>query len=160
MVHTAQVLLLLALGLASSAAEWAKPLPATGAAAVAGAAAGAAAATGGPLLRVPQNVPTLAQALRQVASGGVIELAAGFRISNARKSFTIRAAAGGAAILDGGGQHPVFVLRNSARSRGGLIVFQGLVFRDGGGGSATTSPGVTVDQAAARFVRCRWQRSE
>ncbi|HXM70886.1 MAG TPA: hypothetical protein VN970_07115, partial [Thermoanaerobaculia bacterium] len=99
------------------------------------------------MLRVPQNVPTLVQALRQVANGGVIELAAatypapaaGFKISNARKSFTVRAAAGAAAILDGGGQHPVFVLRNSARSRGGLIVFQGLVFRDGGGGSATTS---------------------
>jgi predicted outer membrane repeat protein len=155
LVRTLQVLLLLlALGPAS---------------AVAGADAGAAgtAATGGPLLRVPQDVPTLAQALRQVANGGVIQLAAGtypapaagFRISNPRKSFTIRAAAAGAAVLDGGGGHPVLVLRNSARALGGLIVFQGLVFRDGGGGSATTSPGVTVDQAAARFVRCRFENN-
>src|SRR5205807_5677540 len=103
MVRTAQVLLLLALGSVSAAAG----LPAPPAAGVA--AAGAAAA-GGPLLRVPQDVPTLAQALRQVANGGVIELAAatypapaaGFKISNARKSFTIRGAAGATAILDGG----------------------------------------------------------
>jgi len=147
MVRIAQVLLLLALG-------------------PAGAAAAMAAGAGGPL-RVPQDVPTLAQALRQVANGGVVELAAatypapaaGFRVSNAHKSFTIRAAAGAVAILDGGGQHPVFVLRNSARSRGGLIVFQGLVFRNGGGGSATTSPGVTIDRAAARFVRCRFENN-
>lgn len=163
MVRIAPVLLLLALESTSSAAGSAKPLPAT-----AGAVAAVdAAATGGPLLRVPQDVPTLAQALRQVANGAVIQLAAGtypapaagFRISNARKSFTIRAATGGAAVLDGGGQHPVLVLRNTARSRGGLIVFQGLVFRNGGGGSATTSPGVTVDQAAARFVRCRFENN-
>src|ERR1700680_4702355 len=103
-VRTAQVLLLLALGPASSAAGWTKPLPSAGVATVGSAAVDAAATSGG-LLRVPQNVPTLAQALRQVANGGVIELAAGtypapaagFRISNARKSFTIRAAAGAAA---------------------------------------------------------------
>jgi predicted outer membrane repeat protein len=170
MVRTAQaLLLLLTLGSASAAAGWAKPLPAAAGvpAAAVDAAAVNAAATGAPLLRVPQDVATLTQALRLVANGAVIQLAAGsypappagFRISNARKSFTIRAAADGAAILDGGGQHPVLVLRNTARSRGGLIIFQGLVFRGGGGGSATTSPGVTVDQAAARFVRCRFENN-
>src|SRR5579862_4304813 len=165
MVRTAQVLLLLALGPAGSAAG--RPEPPHATAAVAGTAAvDVAAAASGALVRVPQDVPTLVQALRQVANGGTVELAtaiypapaAGFRISNARKSFTIRAAAGAAPVLDGGG-HPVFVLRNSARSLGGLIVFQGLVFRGGGGGSATTSPGVTVDQAAASFARCRFENN-
>jgi len=123
----------------------------------------ASAASG--LLRVPQDVPTLAQAIAQVGNGGVIELAAGtyaapasgFKISNAHKSFTIRAAPGAGVVLDGGGSHPVFVLRNSARSRGGLIVFAGLTFRNGGGGSAVTSPGVTVDAGEARFVACRFE---
>src|SRR5260370_30119177 len=69
MVRTAQVLLLLALGSASAAAALAAP-PA------AGVAFPGAAAAGGSLLRGPQDVPSLAHALRQVANGGVIELAA------------------------------------------------------------------------------------
>ena len=121
----------------------------------------AAAGTSG-LVRVPQDVPTLEQAISRVASGGVIELAAatyaapapGFRISNAGRGFTIRAASGATAVLDGGGTHPVLVLRNSARSRGGLIVLENLVFSNGGGGSSSTSPGVTVDGGEARFVGC------
>src|SRR5215472_2628233 len=88
------------------------------------------------VLRVPQAVPTLQQAIRQVAEGGIIELAAGtypappagFKISNPGRSFTIRAAPGAAVALDGGGQHPVLVVRNSAPSRGGLIVFEDLAF--------------------------------
>ncbi len=117
------------------------------------------------VLRVPQDVPTLGQAISRVAPGGVVELAAGtyaapaagFRISNAGKSFTIRAALGAAVELDGGGQHPVLVLRNSTRSRGRLIVFENLVFRNGGGGSSNTSPGVTVDAGEARFVGCGFE---
>ncbi len=128
-------------------------------------AATAAAASANGLLRVPQDVATLQQAIAQVAGGGIIELAAGtypapaagFKISNAGRGFTIRAAPGGAVTLDGGGQHPVFVLRNSARAHGRLIVFENLTFRNGGGGSAVTSPGVTVDAGEARFVGCGFQ---
>src|SRR3984893_13508825 len=58
-----------------------------------------------------------------------------------------------------GGSHPVFVLRNSARSRGGLVVFENLIFRNGGGGSPSTSPGVTVDGGEARFVGCRFENN-
>jgi predicted outer membrane repeat protein len=130
-----------------------------------GASEAAAAAGAGGVLRVPQDVPTLEQAISQVTDGGIVELAAGtyaapaagFKISNPGKGFTIRAALGNAVILDGGGAHPVVVLRNSARSRGGLIVFQDLTFRHGGGGSSTTSPGVTVDAGEARFVGCRFE---
>jgi hypothetical protein len=128
--------------------------------------AGTAAAAGG-VLRVPQDVPTLDQAIRQIGNGGIIELAAGiyaapapgFRVANAGKSFTIRAALGATVVLDGGGNHPVFVLRNSARSRGGLVVFENLIFRNGGGGSAETSPGVTVDGGEARFVGCSFENN-
>ncbi|HYL06418.1 MAG TPA: hypothetical protein VE075_10280 [Thermoanaerobaculia bacterium] len=119
------------------------------------------------MLRVPQDVPTLTQAIAQVAGGGVIELAAGtysappagFKIGNAGRSFTIRAALGAAVVLDGGGQHPVFVLRNSSRSHGRLIVFEDLVFRNGGGGSPLTSAGVTVDAGEARFVGCGFENN-
>jgi hypothetical protein len=133
--------------------------------AVALAAGNAAGASG--VLRVPQDVPTLGQAISRVVNGGVIELAAavyaapasGFRISNAHKGFTIRAAPGAAVILDGGGQHPVFVLRNSARAHGGLIVFENLTFRNGGGGSSIVSPGVTVDSGNARFAGCSFENN-
>jgi hypothetical protein len=127
----------------------------------------AAAASAGGLLHVPQDVPTLPQAIAQVADGGVIELAAGtysapaagFRIANAGKGFTIRAAPGAAVVLDGGGQHPVLVLRNSSRSHGRLIVFEDLIFRNGGGGSPVTSPGVTLDAGEARFVGCAFENN-
>jgi predicted outer membrane repeat protein len=125
-----------------------------------------AAAAGGVLL-VPQKVPTLQQAIAVVGNGGVIEIAAGvyaapaagFRIADARKGFTIRAALGATVVLDGGGSHPVLVLRNSAASRGGLVVFENLVFRNGGGGSSTESPGVTVDTGEARFVGCTFENN-
>jgi predicted outer membrane repeat protein len=124
--------------------------------------AGQGVAAGGGLVRVPQDAATLQQAISQVANGGVVELAAGiyaapaagFKIGNAGKAFTVRAALGAAVALDGGGSHPVLVLRNSARSHGGLVVFQDLTFRNGGGGSPETSPGVTVDAGEARFVGC------
>ncbi|MBV8201465.1 MAG: hypothetical protein JOZ15_12655, partial [Acidobacteria bacterium] len=152
--------LALALAAASAApARAAEPQPAP----PGNGAAEAAGASG--LLRVPQDVATLAQAIAQVPDGGIVELAAntypapaaGFKISNAGKGFTIRAAPGATVVLDGGGQHPVFVLRNSGRAHGRLIVFENLVFRNGGGGSQVTSPGVTVDAGEARFVGCSFQ---
>lgn len=120
------------------------------------------AAASGAVLEVPKQVATLQQAIAEVGDGGVIELAAGtyaapaagWKIGNAHKSFTIRAALGAAVALDGGGTHPVLVLRNSAVAHGGLVVFEHLTFRNGGGGSPTTSPGVTVDAGQARFVGC------
>jgi hypothetical protein len=130
-----------------------------------GAAAEAHAAGG--VVRVPQDVRTLDQAIAQVGNGGAIELAAGtyaapatgFRVGNAGKSFTIRAAAGAAVALDGGSSHPIFVLRNTSRAKGGLVIFENLVFQNGGGGSATLSSGVTVDAGEARFVGCRFEHN-
>jgi hypothetical protein len=149
-------MLLLALSLAAAGAR------AASAAAVRPGGSAAEAAAPGALLRVPQDVATLQEAISAVGNGGVIELAAGtyaapaagFKIGDARKGFTIRAALGATVALDGGGTHPVFVLRNSVVSRGGLVVFENLRFDNGGGGSPATSPGVTVDGAEARFVGC------
>src|SRR5262245_34064065 len=70
--------------------------------------AGAVRAAAGPV-RVPQDARTLEAAISRVADGGVIELAAGtyspagqtFTLSNLRKGFTVRAAAGAQVALDG-----------------------------------------------------------
>ncbi|MEA2693852.1 MAG: hypothetical protein QOJ16_3239 [Acidobacteriota bacterium] len=128
--------------------------------------AGAAVAASN-VVRVPQDVATLDLAISRVVDGGVVELAAGtyaapatgFRITNPGKAFSIRAAAGAIVALDGGGSHPVFVLRNTARAKSGLIVFENLSFRNGGGGSPALSPGVTVDLGEARFVGCRFENN-
>jgi hypothetical protein len=156
----------LALAAVALAAASAVPAPAVEPPPAGAAGEPGAAAVGG-LLRVPQDVPTLAQAISRVADGGIIELAAatyaapasGFKVSNAHKGFTIRAAAGAAVVLDAGGRQPVFVLRNSARAHGGLVVFENLIFRNGGGGSPVTAAGVTVDAAEARFVGCSFQNN-
>jgi hypothetical protein len=161
MLQPSRVVLLLTLAVAGAAVA-----PPSGSAPGSPPASGVAGAAGvNGLLRVPQDVPTLEEAMAQVGDGGIVELAAGtyaapqsgFKVSNAGKGFTVRAAAGASVVLDGGGAHPVLVLRNSARSRGGLVVFQDLAFRNGGGGSPSTAAGVTVDAGEARFVGCRFE---
>jgi predicted outer membrane repeat protein len=128
--------------------------------------AGAETASSAPrVIEVPRQIGTLTAALAAVPNGGVVELAAGhynapttgFKISNPRRSFTVRAAQGAVVTLEGEGKHPVMVLRNNTRALGGLIVFQNIRFMHGGGGNVTTSAGVTVDQARARFSGCTFE---
>ncbi len=126
--------------------------------------ASAGAASSNQLIQVPQQVATLPLAISRVADGGTIELASGtydapaggFRIGNANKGFTVRAALGATVVLGGQGAHPILVFHNTSLAHGGLVIFQGLTFRNGAGGSSTTSPGVTIDTAAARFVGCNF----
>lgn len=113
------------------------------------------------ILRV-RNSSELQSALRSVRDGGVIEMAAGtyaapargFGISNARKGFTVRAAARALVVLDGNGRGPVLRYRNNDRTRGKLVVFQGLTFRNGLSTAEGEAGGVTVSAAEARFVDC------
>jgi hypothetical protein len=126
-----------------------------------------AAAAASNVVRVPADVATLDKAIPRVVDGGVIELAAGtyaapaagFTITNPGKSFTIRAASGATVVLDGAGTHPVFVLRNTGTAKARLITFENLVFKNGGGGSSTLSPGVTVDLGQAQFAGCRFENN-
>jgi hypothetical protein len=126
-----------------------------------------AAAAASNVVRVPADVATLDKAIPRVVDGGVIELAAGtyaapaagFTITNPGKSFTIRAASEASVVLDGAGSHPVFVLRNTGTAKARLITFENLIFRNGGGGSSTLSPGVTVDLGQAQFVGCRFENN-
>src|SRR5262245_10771997 len=85
-----------------------------------------AAQRAGQLVRVPQDARTLDAAIARVADGGAIEMAAGtypsppggFRIGNLRKGFIVRAAAGAAVAIDGGGSRNLLRIVNSSRARG------------------------------------------
>src|SRR5689334_18110378 len=83
------------------------------------------------LIRVPQDARTPDAAISRVADGGAIEMAAGtypsppsgFKFGNLRKGFTIRAAAGAAVAIDGGGTRNLLRFVNSARARGKRVTF-------------------------------------
>jgi predicted outer membrane repeat protein len=115
------------------------------------------------LVRVPQDAKNLAVAIGKVADGGVIEMAAGtypspgkngFTIGNARKGFTVRAAAGATVILDGGGKFPLLRFANKDRSRGKLVTFERITFQNGFSNTAGKAGGVTLSQAEALFRSC------
>jgi hypothetical protein len=111
------------------------------------------------LVRVPQDAPTLDSALGRVADGGTVELAAGtyasppngFAIRNAGKGFTVRAAAGAAVVLDGGGSRTILRFLNSNRTRGKSVTFERLTFRGGYSDSANEGGAVTLSKAEALF---------
>jgi predicted outer membrane repeat protein len=121
-----------------------------------------AAAGPSPLVRVPQEAPTLDAAIDRVADGGVIEMAAGtyatpgngFSFGNKRKAFTVRAAAGAAVAFDGGGSHALVRLVNSDRARGKRITFEGITFQNGFSIESNQSGGVTLAKAEALFRNC------
>lgn len=115
-------------------------------------------------IRVPQDRP-LASALAEIGAGGVIEIAAGtyaapaagFTIRNPGRSFTVRAAAGATVVLDGQGQHRIVRLENGSRARGGRIVFQRLLFRNGAASTPGFGGAVTLSQAEAEFHNCSFE---
>jgi hypothetical protein len=114
------------------------------------------------LVRVPQDAPTLAAAMSRVADGGVVQLAAGtypsppngFAINNARKGFTVRAAAGAAVAIDGGGGRKLLRFLNSSSARGKLVTFERITFQNGYSAEVNLAGGVTLSAAQAVFRRC------
>ncbi len=114
------------------------------------------------LVRVPQDSRTLDAAIGRVADGGAIEMAAGtypsppngFSINNARKGFTVRAAAGATVAIDGGGTRNLLRFVNSARARGKRVIFQGLTFQNGYSADFNEAGGVTLSAADAGFRSC------
>jgi hypothetical protein len=114
------------------------------------------------LVRVPQDAKTLDVAIGRVADGGVIEMAAGtyasppngFTINNARKGFTVRAAAGARVLIDGGGSRGLLRFTNSARARGKKVTFQSLFFQNGYSAALGASGGITLSAAEAVFQGC------
>jgi predicted outer membrane repeat protein len=120
------------------------------------------AASSNQLVRVPQDAKTLDAAISRVADGGVIELAAGiypsppngFTINNARKGFTVRAAAAATVALDGGGSRNLLRFVNSDRARGKRVTFQRIVFQNGYSADLNESGGLTLSAAEAFFQGC------
>ena len=118
------------------------------------------------LVRVPADVATLQQAITAVSNGGVIELAAGtytppaggFEIKDLDKSFTVRAAAGAAPVLDGLGNRPLVQYRNSFVRPTQWITFQGLTLRNGYATDGS-SGGLTMERAGGTFVACRFENN-
>src|ERR1700709_2615427 len=86
------------------------------------------------LIRVPREPRAVDAWVGRVADGGVIEMAAGtypsppsgFSINNARRGFTIRAAAGARVALDGGGTRHLLRSTNSDRARRTTGIFHQL----------------------------------
>lgn len=117
------------------------------------------------VLRVPQDVGNLQQAIQQVADGGIIEVAAGtyvappngFRISNLRKGFTVRAAGGARVVLEGEASHPILRFENSNPSRGKRVFFRGLTFRNGFSDQERIGGAVTLVAADAAFIDCEFE---
>lgn len=104
----------------------------------------------------------LQNAIQTVADGDIIELADGtytapspmFEIINPGKRFTIRAADGATAILDGAGLRPVLRYAVSNSALRGEVIFQDLNFRNGRSTTNGMAGGVTIVEGAARFERC------
>jgi hypothetical protein len=132
--------------------------------AVAGGMVSPAAAASNQLVRVPQDARTLDAAISRVADGGVVEMAAGtypsppggFFIGNAHKGFTVRAAAGAAVAIDGGGSRKLIRYVNSNLARGKLVTFERITFQNGYSADTGFAGGITLSAAAARFRNCRF----
>ncbi len=129
-----------------------------------GGVASPAAAASNQLVRVPQDARTLDAAISRVADGGVIEMAAGtyssppngFFLGNLNKGFTVRAAAGAAVAIDGGGSRKLIRYVNSNLARGRLVTFQRITFQNGYSADTGFAGGITLSAAAARFESCRF----
>ena len=112
------------------------------------------------VVHVPRD-KDLQTAIKTVKNGDVIELAAGtyaspskgFTIQNPGKSFTIRAAAGAAVILDGKSKATIFLVKST---KGKLITFERLTFQNGVSTTEGAAGAVTLNAATARFVDCRF----
>lgn len=121
-----------------------------------------AAQRSGQLVRVPQDARTLDVAISRVADSGVIEMAAGtypsppngFRIANLRKGFIVRAAAGAAVAIDGGGTRNLLRFVNSDRGRGKRVTFLRITFQNGYSADLNEAGGVTLGEAEALFRIC------
>lgn len=118
------------------------------------------------LLPQELNATDLQAAINAVANNGIIELpagtytapAGGFHITDAGKSFTIRAAAPGSVVLDGGGVNPIFRYYNNS-SYNYSVVFEGLTFRNGYTATDGYAGGISIERASATFVNCVFENN-
>ncbi|HEY2738348.1 MAG TPA: right-handed parallel beta-helix repeat-containing protein, partial [Thermoanaerobaculia bacterium] len=131
-------------------------------------AVGAIQADATPSKSIPVKTPAQLQAaFGSVPDGGFIDMAPGiypapakgFSIANPRKGFTLRAV-GGLVTLDGQGKVAIFRFKNGDRSKGKLVTFQGITFRNGASVTEGDAGGVTLNAAEARFVNCTFANNK
>jgi hypothetical protein len=113
---------------------------------------------------VPVSTATgLQQAIDSATEGIVIELAAGtyaapgasWTMYNPTAGFTIRAAAGAAVTLNGGGGTDILRFTNSQKP----VTFQGISFLNGVSNSNFIGGAITIDHANAIFLSCTFQNN-
>jgi predicted outer membrane repeat protein len=119
------------------------------------------------IIRVPGDRSTLQDAIVAVHEGGIIEMAAGnytapsggFTIYDMAKGFTIRAGAGGAVVLSGGGTRDIIRFGNPSVAAGRPVTFQGLTFSNGLSTTDFIGGVFTVTHAEAIFVSCTFENN-
>lgn len=108
----------------------------------------------------------LQNAISSAADGDVVELAAGgfyaapvggFEIVNPNKRFTLRAANGVAATLDGGGTRAVLRYSVDNITLRGEVLFQDLIFQNGVSTTNGISGGLTIVRGRASCERCEFR---
>jgi len=122
----------------------------------------------GDLIRVPGDAANLSIAIDEIDDGGVIEMASGtypapsggYIIANPGKSFTIRPAPGASVTLSGSSSRQVIRFINSTPDTESTVVFEDLVFADGYSTLNGAAGGVTLEGAAATFVRCTFRDNQ
>jgi hypothetical protein len=105
----------------------------------------------------------LQQAIDSATEGSVIELAAGtyaapggsWTIYDPTAGFTIRAAAGAAVTLNGGGGTDIVRFTNSQKP----ITFQGISFLNGVSNANFIGGAITLDHVQAIFISCTFQNN-
>lgn len=119
------------------------------------------------LVHVPGDQPTLQAAIADVTDGGVIEMAAGvytappggFTVLDYGKGFTIRAAAGAAVTLSGGGSTDIIRIANSLGRAAHTFIFERLTFTDGVSTNNFIGGALTIVRNDAVFTSCVFQNN-
>jgi hypothetical protein len=112
------------------------------------------------ILSVPNQYPTLQDAVDAAPAGAVVELSAGtypaptvgWQLGNRQTPLTIRAAAGATVIFDGQKQHPILALHFVDPNTAPQLVFENITFANGYSTQNGVAAGVTLDGANAVFV--------
>jgi len=117
------------------------------------------------LIRVPGDAATIADAVKIVSDGGIIEIQAGqytstdgpLLLNNLSKSFTMRAATGQEVVLKGNGSQDILRFQNTPdQENRNRIVFDGLTFSGGRTTTEGVAAGMTIHHATAEFRNCRF----
>lgn len=114
------------------------------------------------IIRVPQDVGNLQDAVRQAQDGDIIEMATGtyfaptggFDFNQLGKSITVRSANGANVTLDGANNTRILKIQNTARDQGRPIYFDGITFANGRSTENGFAGGVTLYNAEAAFRNC------